>query len=105
MTIILQKDQAIPSGCFTITRAPLNKTIMTAEASTIGYHGPHQIYDDACDVGIAVLSERTGNVVRFYLSGQDIDGEDTYGWHFRPIPEDMRLLPTAAHIEVLIIND
>lgn len=99
--IILGDARAYPSGSFT-----LSDQCLAAEASDLGYHGPHQIYDDACDVGIAIRSERTGELVRYYLSGEDsLDGEDVAGWHFKPITEDIRRVPGCARTDVLIIND
>jgi hypothetical protein len=77
---------------------------LVAEASTLGYKGPRRIYDDAADVGIALLSEM-GNTVRFYLSKRDVCGEDVAGWRFEPIAEDVRKHPRLKGLSVLIIND
>lgn len=58
-----------------------------AELSTLGFrcgdkidgrlYGP--LYNDACDVGLAIDNPRTGKTKRFYLSrgGEDFDGEAT----------------------------
>ncbi len=108
MTIILGESSAIPGNQFTIITTPAGRTMMIAEASTVGYHAPRQIYDDAADVGIAIRSHKSGKVMRFYLSSEDHDasGEDVAGWWFKMIPEDRRKLSAACReIEVLIIND
>ena len=47
--------------------------VLSAEASTLCYRDSYRIYDDACDVGIAIRSARTGVVVRFYESRTDSD--------------------------------
>ena len=77
--------------------------ILIAEASTIGYDMPRRIYDDACDVGIAIQGKR--HALRFYEASRDIHGEDIGGWRFKLIPEDARAFPQLADITVLIIND
>ncbi len=108
MTIILGEASAIPGELFTITKEPSGRTTMVAEASDVGYRSPLRIYDDACDVGIAIRSRRTGRVVRFYLAHEDNDrsGEDIAGWWFKPIAEDARKLSVKdRQIDVLIIND
>lgn len=77
-----------------------------AEASTLGYSGPQRIYDDACDVGIAIRSVKTGTVVRYYLASEDaLDADDTAGWRFLPIAEDERRVAACRGTTVLIIND
>jgi hypothetical protein len=108
MAIILNDTFAFLSERFTITTTQSGHTTMVSEASVIGYHGPLQIYDDACDVGIAVRSHKTGRTLRFYLSTEDRDdsGENVAGWWFKMIPEDRcRLSSQCREVDVLIIND
>jgi hypothetical protein len=76
---------------------------LVAEASDIGFHRMGQIYDDACDEGVAIRSHNSGRLVRFYHSGTDMNGDDIAGWRFKPIPEDARVC--SVPVEVLIIND
>ena len=77
--------------------------IFVAEASTIGYKGPQRIYDDACDVGIALEGKLC--TLHFYEASRDIHGEDIGGWRFKLIPEEARAFPKLADITILIIND
>lgn len=107
MTIILNDTFAYDSSLFTVSPHSDGTKVLVAEASDLGYHGPRRIYDDACDVGVAIRSHRTGRLVRFYLDSEDRDhtGEDVAGWRFRPIAEDARRVPGAARTSVLIIND
>ncbi len=107
MTIILNDTFAFSSAHFTCSPNDDGTVVLVAEASTLGYHGPRRIYDDACDAGIAVRSERTGALVRYYLKEEEMDrsGEDVAGWRFLPISEDVRRTPSAGHTSVLIIND
>jgi len=79
--------------------------MMTAEASELtGFHFS-RLYDDACDIGIAISSPYTGLIATFYLSKTDADNEDTYGWNFLPCVEDLRKNPTLEGWKVLVIND
>jgi len=81
---------------------------LTTEESTLR-NGPRtangewflsRMYNDACDVGIAIRSHKTGTVERFYLTTTDQDSEgDIAGWNFEPENE---LCPVK---HVLIIND
>lgn len=100
MAVILNDTYAYDNARFTRS----GKTLV-AEASDLGYHGPRLIYDDACDVGIAVRGKF--GLARFYLSDTDMDhsGEDVAGWRFAPIPEDVRRYPKLEGWSVLIIND
>lgn len=106
MAIILDDTFSYDGALFTVSSHDDGTKTLVAEASTLGYHGPRRIYDDACDVGIAVRSHRTGRLVRFYLDSEDMDRtDDVAGWRFQPIPEDARRVPNAARTYVLIIND
>lgn len=107
MSIILDDTFAYDGAMFSVSSHEDGTKVLVAEASTLGYHGPRRIYDDACDVGIAIRSHRTGRLVRFYLDSEDMDhsGEDVAGWRFRPIAEDVRRAPEASRTSVLIIND
>lgn len=61
-----------------------------------------QLYEDACDAGIAIRSHKTGQVQQFVLVetlySKDEDRE-LYGWRFAP------LQPNSRVREVLIFND
>ena len=64
-----------------------------------------QLYDDACDQGFTMVSQKTGVEVSFYLS-KDIDrAGDEGGWEFEPIPESVRKTPAAKGLKVIIFND
>lgn len=81
---------------------------MIAEASDFGYNvcrAPYErLYDDACDVGIAIQGHR--GTARFFLADTDEDGEgDIAGWRFEPTPETLRAFPGLAGWHVTIIND
>lgn len=86
--------------------------VFVAEASTLGFTAARgggeamlrRIYDDACDVGIAIRGRN--DVVWFYLESEDRDREgDVAGWRFKPIAEHVRRYPAIAGTSVLVIND
>lgn len=105
MAIILTETNAFSSRHFSCSPNDDGTVTLVAEASTLGYHSPSRIYDDACDVGVAVRSDKTGKTIRYYLSDQDVCNEDVAGWRFEPIAEDARRIPGAARTKLLIIND
>ena len=65
-----------------------------------------RLYQDACDVGIFLVSERTGKVVRYYLAEtkQDREGDIQY-WMLVPVSEDVRKNPGAMGTKIMIWND
>jgi len=78
---------------------------MIAEASNLTGRLIGQMYDDACDIGMAMYSEKTGKQSEWTLVKTDEDNEDVYGWNFAPTAESIRKFPNLAGWSVLIIND
>ena len=78
--------------------------VPAAEASELGFR-LSRVYDDACDLGVLVVSPRTGAEAVFYLASEDTDGEDVYGWRLRPTAETERRFPRLKGREILVIND
>lgn len=55
-----------------------------------------RIYDDAADLGFAIVSKRTGNSETFYLAGELRDQEgDVYAWEFMPINQNLNMKVTV----------
>lgn len=102
MTIL--QFPTLPTRLFTYKAG----TFLTEASDLKGYAGaaPHRIYDDACDVGIA-LESPDGNVVRYYLDDESTcpSNEDVTAWTFKPIAEDVRRFPRVAGTSVVILND
>lgn len=76
---------------------------LSAEASSLG--GAFQVtrlFDDACDVGIAIQSHHTGRVERFYLRRvlRDRNEQEVQGWVFGPVDVTSNKIK-----EVVIFND
>lgn len=93
-----------PSKMFTVSG---NKLV--AEASDMGNRHLQPLYDDACDVGFAVKSERTGKVVTFVMQSPFYKGEgedrELGGWHYVPTSESFRNVPECQNMEATVFND
>ena len=93
-----------------ITRFPA-QGLMTVEASTLGLRPGHvwqQLYDDACDVGIALRSHKTGVTTTWYLcegdTVTDADG-DVLWWVLKPTTETVRINPSLSAYRLKVYND
>ena len=63
------------------------------------------IYDDACDAGFYLVSEKTGEKLLFTFSHTDGE-EDVCGWNFKVNPTVfVQNKPKLASLKLLIIND
>lgn len=82
-------------------------TLLVTEASDIGLRGFEQLYDDACDVGIALMNPRNGNVTRWYLLETITDPHEgeVLGWILKPTPESIRKQPELKEYQLNIVND
>lgn len=76
--------------------------VLTAEASDFaGSFYLHRLYNDACDLAIAIRSHVTDKVERFGLANtayNDNGGETLY-WRFLPLD------PASKVKEVIVYND
>lgn len=92
-----------PSRMFTYNKQTKN---LCAEASDLVNRHLQQIYDDACDVGFAVISDVSGNEITFYLSEtkKDAEGEVT-AWEYQLLPEFVRKFPECSGMTATIFND
>lgn len=70
-----------------------------AEISGLPGYRHSQIFQDACDEGIAIRSAKTGKELSFAYVGIDSDGEETYGWRYECVDRNFR------HLKILVIND
>lgn len=93
-----------PSNLF--THEPIAKRL-TAETSDLGHVVFRPLYDDACDIGIALKSVMTGNISYWYLE-QDLYDErehELIGWQLRPTSESVRREPLLSGYRMVIYND
>ena len=66
----------------------------------------HQLFPDACDQGITLISQITNKQAHYYVVSADVDNEgETHGWNLLPTSETLRRMPRLKNTKVLIIND
>jgi hypothetical protein len=74
---------------------------MVTYRSDLGYRPDEVIYDDACDVGLAVTG-RTGTYW-FHLDHLERDRHgDVYEWVYLPIPEHR---DRTGEVRLVVLND
>jgi hypothetical protein len=82
---------------------------LVCEASTMENRHLQRIYDDAMDVGFAVKSDRTGNVVVFVLLTPFYNGKgedcELAGWKYAVSEESVRKHPECLGMTATIFND
>jgi hypothetical protein len=79
---------------------------LVAEASDIRALEFQYLYDDAIDVGIALVNAKTGNVTRWYVADTVRDKEnETLGWYLCPCTESVRKNPQLEGYCITLIND
>ena len=81
--------------------------LLITEASDLGNFRLDPLYDDACDVGIALVNPRTGNVTRWALKTEVRDPRENelLGWMLVPTPETIRKQPELKDYQLNIVND
>lgn len=72
---------------------------LTSEASDLNGFGPGQLWNDACDIGIAVRSPRTDRVERFYLDKVLSRDNEVQGWELKPVDPKCRVK------KIIVFND
>ena len=95
-----------PSSRFTYCAD--TKTLV-AEASDLNDLHLQRLYDDACDVGLAIKSDRTGAVVIYVMSktlyhGNE-DEREISGWEYVPSYASTRAFPDCIGTRLTIFND
>lgn len=78
------------------------------DASTLGLRPGHQfqpLYDDACDVGLALYNDKTqATVVWFWSEDVFVDGDLAF-YRLKPTYESVRKYPGLEGYELHILND
>ncbi len=76
----MQNIPKLPTSKFTYIKE--NRTFVT-EASDIHGFDPRRIYDDACDIGFYMVSDKTGKKILFVEEGPDYnDDNELICWNF-----------------------
>jgi hypothetical protein len=65
----------------------------------------HRLYSDACDVGIDIVSAKTGTIATFYLGEAEYRDGDLQFWPLFPTSETLKKQPQLAGSKVVIFND
>lgn len=93
--------KVISSKYFDFTNGSFNSEDSSLPKGHIG-----RIYNDACDEGFIMKSEKTGKEVIFalYATILDSDGDITH-WIFHPSFQDIQQNPLLADVSVTIWND
>lgn len=80
---------------------------LVVEASDLQLKRFEYLYDDASDVGIELINEKTGNVTRWCLVEEIIDRleHEVLGWVLWPTAETVRAQPAVRGYQLKIIND
>jgi hypothetical protein len=81
----------------------------TSEASDLDNRHLQQIYNDACDVGFAMKSDKTGNVITYVMTKPFYHGEgedrELGGYNYVPTSESIREHPECEGTKVIVFND
>lgn len=86
----------VSTGRFTYSKRTCT---FSAEASDLPQ--PGRVFDDACDVGYTLVSERTGAEVVFAESGRETDSEGDLLWtEYEPVCPG-----SARRFKLRIFND
>lgn len=64
-----------------------------------------QIYPDACDEGIFLVSHKTGETAVFYLNVIDVSEGEYRAWELLPTTETLRKQPRLAGYKIVVFND
>ena len=79
-----------------------------SEASDLNNRHLERIYDDACDVGLMIVSSKTGWAVTYYMDKEhrrdDEDNEITH-WTYLPTSKSLREVPACKGTSVTVFND
>lgn len=98
---MLLKPNPVPSRHFTRLAG-----VLVAEASDLGREPFGRVYDDACDAGLTIVSERTGREVVFYVEREVRDAERELLYHvLLPTPESVRRVGCSPSLTVHVFND
>lgn len=78
----------------------------TAWASELGSRMFGQVFEDACDVGLTIVSCKTGSMASFYIVETEKDDEhDIHAWRLKPTDATVRQFPLLKDTTVIVFND
>jgi hypothetical protein len=108
MYIITKKVQQmkVTTDSFTFS----NNTFITEASDIEPNNGSifHQIYPDACDEGLVLISAKTGNESTWYVSEPEYTKDEDHelvAYHLLPTTETVRKYPALTNTKMVIFND
>ena len=82
---------------------------LSAFASDMENRHLERLYDDACDVGFAVKSDNTGNVIVYVMTSPIYHGEgedrEIGGWCYTATSDSIRKHPECIGTKAIVFND
>ena len=76
------------------------------EISSLGKHFKFdRIYLDACDVGLTLVSEKTGSEATYYVDEEHIENGEITHWTLYPTVETRKKYLQLARTSIVIWND
>jgi hypothetical protein len=84
-----------------------NDKVLVTDVTDLGRNFKFdQLYDDACDAGLALQHKKTGNVTTWYVSRDVHDAEgDLMHIELLPTHESVEANPAIVGYKMIILND
>jgi hypothetical protein len=83
-----------------------SRKTFTAEMSELGDQPFIRVYNDACDQGLLLESQNSGQVATFYLYRTHYNSDnDIEYWELKPTRESIKSLPRLKDVKMIIFND
>jgi len=85
-----------------------NEKKLVSEYSDLRLRQFHRLYDDACDVGLALYNPKTGSVTRWYLDNDEYTSgpdRELVCSNLKPCDESIRKYPALKGYQMIIFND
>ena len=99
-------DVALDVRSFTVN---VSHKVLFTEVSDVGGRFPeHRIYNDACDVGMAIRNPKTGGITVWWRGADEVNPEEDSGEfiaRYFPTVETLRKYPHLKDWKVEILND
>ena len=88
-----------------LTWNPATRTF-SAEVSDFG-HGFNfdRVYADSCDLGVVVVSHKTGKAAKYAIEKIVKDEGEVVSWELVPTRDAVRMNPTLRGTKVVLFND
>lgn len=78
---------------------------LTTEISDLRIRGFDRLYDDACDEGLVLVNEKTGNKTTWSLQQPIFCEDELSAWLLKPTAESLYKNPALAGYSMTIFND